>query len=100
MPRVLLHQVEQDPLKRGRGLARPPLARLADVGQVVRGDDRRAHGGLHVEVGEQGVELHGRLVDDPLGVLGEGADEVLAVRANEPLAQFRRNVVEGDGHGP
>jgi hypothetical protein len=60
VPRVLLHQVEQDPLKRGRGLARPPLARLADVGQVVRGDDRRAHGGLHVEVGEQGLQRLGR----------------------------------------
>jgi len=57
---VLLYQVEQDPVQRGRLLARPALAGRADVGQVVRHDDLRAYRGLRVQVGQQRRQRLGR----------------------------------------
>ncbi len=49
--RVLLQQVEQDPLKRRRIGAVPPLARLADLIQVM---------GLHDGPGPRGLGVQGR----------------------------------------
>src|ERR1039457_4201807 len=51
MTRVLLQQVEQDPLKRRRIGAVPPLARLADLSQIM---------GLHDGPGPRGLGVQGR----------------------------------------
>src|SRR3984957_6853312 len=56
VPGVLLDEVEQDPLERRGRLARPALARLADLVEVVARDDRGAARCLGVELGQQAVE--------------------------------------------
>jgi hypothetical protein len=53
VPRVLLDQVEQNPLERRRGAAVPPVAGLAEVGEVMRLDDGPGVGRLRVQRGDQ-----------------------------------------------
>src|SRR5215471_18678030 len=53
---VLLHQMEQDTLQRRGRFAAPPLARPADVVQVVGFDDRPAAPRLFGQLAEQVIE--------------------------------------------
>jgi hypothetical protein len=56
VPRVLLQQVKQHALQRRRIRAVPALARLPDVGEIVRLDDRTAAVSLLTQAGQQCVQ--------------------------------------------
>jgi hypothetical protein len=80
--RVLLEQVEQDPFERRRIGAIPPLAGLADVGEIMGADDNPGPFGLGVEVRDQAI--HGLVGGDIPAVIpgiGPRLGDVTALEA-------------------